>query len=185
MSGKVKKLWRVCTTALVALTVVLAVLLAGVRLFGLTPYCVLSGSMEPAYPVGSLIYVQNCAASDVQVGDAITFVLNEDLELATHRVVAIDAERRQFTTQGDANDAPDGTPVAFENLVGKPVFAIPYLGYVSQWITNPPGMYLAIAAGVVLVLLLFLPDLLRAADRADRRAAEKTPPDSNREGEPR
>ena len=50
MSGKAKKLWRVCTTVLVALAVALAALLALVRLFGLTPYCVLSGSMEPAYP---------------------------------------------------------------------------------------------------------------------------------------
>lgn len=172
MHGAVKKFWNVCTTMLVIVAMALALLLAGVRLFGLTPYCVLSGSMEPAYPVGSLIYVQDCAASDVQVGDAITFVLNADLELATHRVVAIDAERRQFTTRGDANEAPDGNPVAFENLVGRPVFAIPCLGYVSHWISNPPGMYLAIALGVALVLLLFLPDLVRAADRADRRGEE-------------
>lgn len=169
MSGKAKKVWNVCTTVIVALAVALAVLLAGVRLFGITPYCVLSGSMEPVYPTGALIYVQTCDAADVQVGDAITFVLNEDLELATHRVVAIDAVQRQFTTQGDANAAPDGTPVAFENLVGKPVFAIPYLGYVSHWIANPPGLYLTIALAAVLVLLLFLPDLLRAAERADRR----------------
>lgn len=173
MSGKAKKLWRVCTTALVALAVALAALLALVRLFGLTPYCVLSGSMEPAYPTGALLYVRTCAASDVQVGDAITFVLNEDLELATHRVVAIDAGRRQFTTQGDANETPDAAPVAFENLVGKPAFAIPWLGYVSQWISHPPGMYLAAALGAVLVLLLFLPDLLRAADRADRKVSDR------------
>lgn len=117
--------------------------------------------------------MRTCAASDVQVGDAITFVLNEDLELATHRVVAIDAGRRQFTTQGDANETPDAAPVAFENLVGKPVFAIPWLGYVSQWISHPPGMYLAAALGAVLVLLLFLPDLLRAADRADRKVSDR------------
>ena len=68
MSGKAKKLWRVCTTVLVALAVALAALLALVRLFGLTPYCVLSGSMGPAYPTGALLYVRTCAASDVQVG---------------------------------------------------------------------------------------------------------------------
>lgn len=175
MSGKAKKVWNVCTTVLVALAVALAALLVGVRLFGLTPYCVLSGSMEPAYPTGALIYVQRCDAADVQVGDAITFVLNEDLELATHRVVAIDAEKRQFTTQGDANETPDGVPVLFENLVGKPVFAIPCLGYVSHWIAHPPGLYLTIAFAAVLALLLFLPDLLRAAEQADRRErGEKT-----------
>lgn len=169
MSGKAKKVWNVCTTVLVILAVALAALLAGVRLLGLTPYCVLSGSMEPAYPTGALIYVRRCDAADVQVGDAITFVLNEDLELATHRVVAIDAGQRQFITQGDANETLDGAPVLFENLVGKPVFAIPYLGYVSHWIAHPPGLYLTIAFAAALTLLLFLPDLLRAADRADQR----------------
>lgn len=169
MSENAKKIWNVCTTALVVLAVVLAALLAGVRLFGLTPYCVLSGSMEPAYPTGALIYVRRCDAADVRVGDAITFVCNEELELATHRVVAIDAGRRQFTTQGDANETPDGTPVLFENLVGRPVFAIPYLGYVSQWIAHPPGLYLTVALAAALALLLFLPDMLRAADRADRK----------------
>ena len=125
--------------------------------------------MEPAYPTGSLIYVRRCDAADVRVGDVITFVLNEELELATHRVVAIDEARRQFTTQGDANETPDGTPVAFENLVGTPVFAIPGLGYVSHWIAHPPGLYLTVTFAAALALLLFLPDLLRAADRADQR----------------
>lgn len=169
MSGKARKIWNVCTSVLVILAVALAALLAGVRLFGLTPYCVLSGSMEPAYPTGSLIYVRRCDAGDVHEGDVITFVLNEDLELATHRVIAIDAAQRQFTTRGDANETPDGMPVSFENLVGKPVFAIPYLGYVSHWIAQPPGLYLTIAGAALLALLLFLPDLMRAADRADQR----------------
>ena len=47
----------------------------------------------------------------MQVGDAITFVLNEDLDVVTHRVISIDAENEHFYTQGDANDAPDGAPV--------------------------------------------------------------------------
>ena len=54
---KFKKIWNVVSTVLVAAVVLLAVLLVGVRLFGLQVYTVLSGSMEPAYPVGSLIYV--------------------------------------------------------------------------------------------------------------------------------
>lgn len=167
------KLWNIVSTILVALIVILAILLGGVRLVGLRPFAVLSGSMEPAYHVGSLIYVKACDPADVEVGDPITFVLDEDLNVATHRVIEIDAENEHFYTKGDANDAPDGSPVYFKNLIGRPVFTIPYLGYFSNWITTPPGMYVALAAAGVFLILLFLPDVLKKADEADKRAAEK------------
>ncbi len=190
MSKRVQKVWNAVTTVLMILVVVLALLLVGVRLVGLRPMCVLSGSMEPTYHTGSLIYVKPCAPEDVQVGDPITFVLNEDLDVVTHRVVSIDAENQHFYTKGDANDAPDGAPVYFKNLIGRPVFTIPYLGYVSHWVSNPPGMYLAIALALVLIILTFLPDVLRKASEADardaaRRAADKPgdAPDAKNSGE--
>ena len=155
-----KKIWNFVTTLLVALVVVLAILLVGVRVVGLNPYVVLSGSMEPTYSVGDLLYVKSVDPDSVKIGDPITFVLNEDLVVATHRVVAIDAESRHFTTKGDANKTEDANPVHFNNLVGVPVFAIPLLGYVSAYIQSPPGMYVAIALGVVLLAAVFLPDLL-------------------------
>ena len=171
--SSIRKTWNVISSILVALVVLLALLLVGARLFGLQVYTVLSGSMEPTYHTGSLIYVRPCAPEDVQVGDPITFVLNEDLDVVTHRVVSIDAENQHFYTKGDANAAPDGAPVYFKNLIGRPVFTIPYLGYVSHWISNPPGMYLAIALALVLILLTFLPDMLRKASEADARDAAR------------
>lgn len=173
MPKKVQKVWNAVTTVLVILVVILALLLVGVRLVGFRPMCVLSGSMEPTYHTGSLIYVKPCAPEDVQVGDPITFVVNEDLDVVTHRVVSINAENQHFYTKGDANAAPDGAPVYFKNLIGRPVFTIPYLGYVSHWISNPPGMYLAIALALVLILLTFLPDMLRKASEADARDAAR------------
>lgn len=168
-----KKIWDIFTTVVVALLVALAVLLAGVRVVGLTPYVVLSGSMEPNYHVGALIYDKKVDPADLEVGDVITFVLDEDLTVATHRIVEIDPEGEHFYTKGDANDARDGAPVYAPNIVGTPVFTIPYLGYFSNWITHPPGMYLGITGGAVLLILLFLPDLLRKADEADKRDAAK------------
>ena len=175
MPKQVQKVCNAISTVLVVLVVILALLLVGVRLVGLRPMCVLSGSMEPTYHTGSLIYVKPCAPEDVQVGDAITFVLNEDLDVVTHRVISIDAENEHFYTQGDANDAPDGAPVYFKNLIGRPVFTIPYLGYVSHWVSNPPGMYLAIALALVLIILTFLPDMLRKASEADARTSPAMP----------
>ena len=176
MPKQVQRVWNAATTVLVVLVVILALLLVGVRLVGFRPKCVLSGRMEPTYHTGSLIYVRPCAPEDVQVGDPITFVVNEELDVVTHRVVSIDAENQHFYTKGDANAAPDGAPVYFKNLIGRPVFTIPYLGYVSHWISNPPGMYLAIALALVLILLTFLPDMLRKASEADARDAVRRAP---------
>ncbi len=160
MPKKVKKIWDTVTTALVVLVVIFAIFLMGSRLVGLQVFHVVSPSMEPTYSEGDLIYVKSVDPDSVKIGDPITFVLNEDLVVATHRVVAIDSENREFTTKGDANETEDAAPVHFNNLIGVPVFAIPLLGYVSQYIQSPPGMYVAIGLGIVLLAAVFLPDLL-------------------------
>ena len=85
----IRKLWNFISTLLVIIVVILAILLVGVRLVGLTPYTVLSGSMEPTYHVGSLIYVKDVLPEKIEKGMPITFVVNEDLLVATHRVVDI------------------------------------------------------------------------------------------------
>lgn len=156
----IKRIWNWITTILVALVVLLAVFLLGSRLIGLQVFNVISGSMEPTYSVGDLLYVKTVDPDSVQAGDPITFVLNEDLIVATHRVVEVDAQNRYFYTKGDANDTMDASPVHFNNLIGVPVFSIPLLGYVSAFIQNPPGMYIAIGLGVLLLAAVFLPDLL-------------------------
>lgn len=172
MSKKVKKIWDTVTTVLVALVMIFAVFLMGSRLVGLQVFNVISGSMEPTYSVGDLLYVKTVDPDSVRVGDPITFVLNEDLAVATHRVVAVDSVNRQFTTKGDANESEDARPVHFNNLVGVPVFAIPLLGYVSAYIQSPPGMYVAIAFGVLLLAAVFLPDLLTKKSEKSEKQGE-------------
>lgn len=173
----VKKVWNVISTVLVALVVLLALLLVGARVFGLRVYTVLSGSMEPTYHTGSLIYVRKVDPYTIEEGQPITFMLDENT-VATHRVVGIVPDEEdptviRFRTKGDANDAEDGTLVHYKNVVGTPVFTIPYLGYFSNWITHAPGKYIAITAAVVFLILLFLPDMLKKADEADKKAAER------------
>ena len=159
MPKNIKKIWDTVSTVIVILVVAFAVFLMGSRLVGLQVFNVISGSMEPTYSVGDLLYVKTVDPDSVKVGDPITFVLNEDLVVATHRVVGIDKENRQFTTKGDANETEDAAPVHFNNLIGVPVFAVPLLGYVSAYIQSPPGMYVAIGLAVVLIGVVFLPDL--------------------------
>jgi signal peptidase len=170
MSKKLRKIWDAVTTFLVVMIVIFALFLMGSRLVGLQVFNVISGSMEPTYSVGDLLYVKTVDPDSIKIGEPITFVLNEDLVVATHRVVQVDAQNRVFITKGDANSTEDAAPVHFNNLIGVPVFAIPLLGYVSAYIQNPPGMYVAIALSVVLLATVFLPDLL---DKKEEKKEEK------------
>ena len=172
MPKNVKKIWDTVTNVLVVLVVIFAVFLMGSRLMGLQVFNVISGSMEPTYSVGDLLYVKTVDPDSVKVGDPITFVLNEDLVVATHRVVKVDRENRRFTTKGDANETEDAAPVHFNNLIGVPVFSVPLLGYVSAYIQNPPGMYVAIGLGVVLLAMVFLPDMLTKKPKKEEEQEE-------------
>lgn len=174
---QLKKVWNWVSWCLVILVVLLAMALVGVRLFGLNVYAVLSGSMEPTYPVGSLLYVRQVDYRDLEVGDPITFMLDEDT-VVTHRIIEVlpdenDPQTLRFFTQGDANDLPDGSSVHYKNIIGKPVFRIPYLGYVSAYVQQPPGCYVALAAGALLVMLVFLPDVFAGEDKKSGKPEHK------------
>ena len=159
-----KKVWNIVSTILVVLVVLFTVLLVGVRVFGIQVFSVLSGSMEPVYHTGDLIYVKQVDPEDVQVGDVITFVLPSETA-ATHRVVRIDAENQRFYTKGDANEVEDAAPVHFKNLIGTPVFSIPLLGFIANYVQSPPGVYVAISVAAVLLILVFLPDIIGKKDK--------------------
>ena len=165
-----KKIWNILSTALVVLMVLCAVFLMGSRIMGYQVYTVISGSMEPKYSVGDLLYVKKIDVNTIKVGDDITFVLNEDLVVATHRVVRVDAENQRFYTKGIANEVEDSEPVHFNNVIGVPKFSIPKLGYVSDFVQNPPGMYITIGIGIILILLVFVPDLI--AKKKDEETEE-------------
>lgn len=176
MSKKIKRIWNWISGVLVGIVVLLAIALVGVRLIGLKPFVVLSGSMLPTYEVGSLIYVKDVDYKELKVGDPITYMISQDT-VVTHRIIEVladeeDPDTIRYFTQGDANEQPDGTSVHYKNIIGKPVFSIPYLGYVSNYIQNPPGMYVAIAAGAILILLVFLPDLFMD-DKKKKKEEEK------------
>lgn len=180
MTKTLKTIWNVITTVVVVLVVILALLLVGARVIGLRVYTVLSGSMEPTYHVGSLIYVKEKDPFTIASGEVITFMLDENT-IATHRVVAVvpdeeDASTIRFRTKGDANEAEDGSLVHYKNVIGTPVFTIPGLGYVADYIQHPPGTYIAIAAGVIILLLVFLPDLFSEDEEKKPKAAKEAKP---------
>lgn len=156
-----KRIFSIATSIIVLAAMVLAILLAGIRLAGITPYAVTSGSMEPAFHVGSLVYVKDMGISELEVGDAITFCIG-DGKLATHRIVKIEHKdgKLMFRTKGDANDMPDAHPVSEDDVVGQVLFSIPHLGFFAQQIGTTMGRAAAISIGLVLVCLVALQEHL-------------------------
>lgn len=171
-----KKTISIITTALLVIVLLLAFALVGVRLFGLAPYTVLSGSMEPTYHVGSLIYVTEVDPQELEVGDPLTYVIDGGT-VVTHRIIEkhVDPDNPadiRFKTKGDNNNIEDGELVRAENILGKPVFTIPLMGYVAFFIQTPPSSYIAIGMCIIIVLLTFLPDLMdKLFEEEDKKAA--------------
>ena len=160
------------------IVLLLAFALVGVRLFGLAPYTVLSGSMEPTYHVGSLIYVTKVEPQELEVGDPLTYVIDGGT-VVTHRIIEkhVDPDNPadiRFKTKGDNNNIEDGELVRAENILGKPVFTIPLMGYVAFFIQTPPSSYIAIGMCIIIVLLTFLPDLMDKLFEEEDKKAEAT-----------
>lgn len=162
-------------TLLVAALAVIAPLLSGAR-----PMTVLTGSMEPKLPVGTLIVVRPTDPDELRVGDVITYQLRSgEPEVVTHRIVAIttDGEERTFATRGDANPSPDAAPVREVQIRGRLWYAIPYLGYVNTIINGElrPWVIGIVAAALFVYAAWMIVSGVR--DRRTRAAGDPLSPD--------
>lgn len=148
------------STFIAAVVVILALFLVALQVFGLNAFNVESSSMSPAYPVNSLVIVKDTAPEEIEIGDTVTYVLNADGVLVTHRVIGIDSENETFTTKGDANGVADPNPVLWGNVVGKVIFHIPYIGKPLSAVTAEENRTEVIIVVVVLGVLSFSWDLI-------------------------
>lgn len=177
------------------LAIICYILIAGVLFVaapmvkGYKPVVVLTGSMAPTYPVGTVIYYEPVPEGDkaalekyieenIQKGDVISFGKSDDKKsMVTHRVEAVLADRDKISTKGDANDNADPKPIDYSNVIGKVIkYHLPYAGYVVKYLQN----YYII--GVVFALLLAKLVYNRLAGREDERkkaaagTAQELPP---------
>lgn len=165
------------------LLVFLSVSLVGVRLLGIEIYTMLSSSMEPAYRLGSVIYVAEAEISELQIGDVITFRVDDDITV-THRIVGVSPDAHHpadfcFQTKGDANDFPDGELVEAERVVGKAIFTIPYLGFFSDFVRTEYGFGICTVVVLLAIFLMILVELWYDCDEAELSEAEDVEHESN------
>lgn len=148
-------LWTLARLASGALVTGGGLLLFAVMVRGAQLYTVLSGSMEPSFPVGSvaLVLPRQERAAPYEAGDVLTF--RKGSTLVTHRVAEVRAEggAMLYITRGDANAAPDVEEVPHARVVGQAVFAIPALGYFLKFLRTYTGFALFILLPATLVIL--------------------------------
>ncbi|TPW70033.1 signal peptidase I [Schumannella sp. 10F1B-5-1] len=121
---------------------------------GSTPYTVLTSSMEPKYPAGTLVVIKPVSADSIGVGDVITYQLKSgEPEVVTHRVIAVNSAvggERTFTTQGDNNDIADAAPVREVQVRGELWYAVPFIGWVNNVINGGTRAVIVPIAAVIL-----------------------------------
>ncbi len=170
MNKATKLVLKGISNIIVISVVILLILLGGLKLFGFEIYTVLSGSMEPTYKVGSVIYVKEVNADELKKDDTITFKLTEET-IATHRIVNVVEENneRKFETKGDANENNDEGYVTEDRILGKAIFTIPYLGYLAEFIQTKHGLMITLGVGVGLTVLVMLLDELTKDEKNKKK----------------
>lgn len=118
-------------------------------------YSVMSGSMKPSIPIGSLAIV--VPSSTYQKGDIITFISHgakSDEDTTTHRIASIakDGNQLLFTTKGDANEDADAKPVLENRVVGKYIGGIALVGYLLKYLVTLPGLIGLIAIPTIIII---------------------------------
>lgn len=160
----------VSSALLIAMLAVVTITILVPLIAGAERFTVLTGSMQPVYPPGTLIVVKPAEPDELRVGTPITYQLKPgEPTVVTHRIVAISQNtlgERTYVTQGDANGTPDEKPVIAEQIRGKVWYSIPYLGYVNNWLT---GQQRAWVIGTLVVGLFGYAGVMVAGSVRDRR----------------
>ena len=141
--------------------------LPSARLFGFHIYTVVSGSMEPAIPVGSLLYIQEAQPEDMEKEDVIAYYGGQDsTAIITHRVVENREVMGEFITKGDANAKEDKAPVPYSDFIGKVRLSIPKVGGAAQIFASTQGKIAAACSIGLAVILQVLGSVLESRRKA-------------------
>lgn len=141
--------------ALLAVVALLALTVVVPRVSGGTAYTILTGSMLPTLAPGTMIITQPVPMSELMIGDVITYqFVTDEPAVVTHRITAITYAadgRIAFRTVGDNNGAVDENPVQAGQVRGRVWYAVPYVGYLTSWLSGHTRLAVITAGGLGLV----------------------------------
>ncbi|GAB3560722.1 signal peptidase I [Spelaeicoccus albus] len=133
---------------------------------------VLSGSMVPRLPVGSVVVDRPVAPGSLDVGDIVTYQKTDQSThaqvLITHRIVAKHNGKHGlvFTTKGDANRTADPEPVRASQIRGELWYDVPYIGIVRGFLLAPAGLLMIGSAVLLIAAIWFLARVSRSTRTA-------------------
>ena len=130
----------------------LMVILGMAVLLELRPVVILSGSMEPVIPTGSICLISGADRRGVP-GRVVAYELQD--HLVVHRISSSSPDGESFVTKGDSNETPDPAPVSKEQIRGTVIGTVPYLGYGVLFFRSGKGMMLAAGAVFFLTFVCF------------------------------
>lgn len=160
-------------TALLILLIVICLPLTVPKAFHYHIYTVISGSMEPAIPTGSLVYIKEMEPKDVQADDVIAFYGAKDAgSIITHRVVENRVLMGEFITKGDANATEDMNPASYNDFIGKVAYSIPKVGNIALVLTGFYGKVMAGGAILGAVILHGIASVINSKREKDEDKAE-------------
>lgn len=148
------KITKFILNTITTVIIIFGILFVGLFCFGIQPYVVESGSMEPTIKTGSICFINKRAKyEEMNVGDIIAFKLDNG-NYATHRIKEITDEG--FTTKGDRNKREDSIITTRANYIGKNIFSIPNVGFIVKGIQEPKGKIILGTVIIVLILAAIL-----------------------------
>lgn len=104
---------------------------------GIKTFVIISGSMEPELKIGDIVLIKKCEELDIQIGDIISFRSGESI--ITHRVndIVVDNNGKiQYETKGDNNNIVDTNYVKYDDIEGKMIKKILYIGKMTLLLKN-------------------------------------------------
>ena len=171
-----KKIIRIITTPVVVLILLLAIYTGyfkfikksnNISFFGYKQYIVMTGSMQPSYNIGDLIFEKEIAKEDIKLNDVITYSLESGQDTVTHRVIDIIEENGEtyYQFKGDNNNSPDPDLVTYEQIQGKVIYKIDKLGsLIAEFVSG---------TGVILILIIFILSYMKTNRKEERRIARE------------
>ena len=143
---------------------------------GGTALTVLTQSMEPKLPPGTLIIIRPTPINDIKIGDVLTYQIKpNEPEVVSHRVISRSVDtmgRTTFITKGDNNDLPDSPAVQAAQIKGTLWYSIPWLGYVNNLVGGQGRtLVIPLAAVALFVYAGYMVASSVASSRKKKRAA--------------
>ena len=137
-------------------------------LWGYRYYYIMSGSMEPKYPIGSVVFTKVTPPEDIEVGDVITVYIGSEGNdtYLTHRVVDISRDSNgsySYRTKGDAARSNDPAPFGEHLLAGRVVMGVPMLGTIMNFIQSQ--LIFVVGIFILMILLSFMLKLLFSKEK--------------------